>query len=64
MPGQLINFTVFRTPPEELLVLVASLYVRGRAGTAADYQWWSGRHYLKRGLFGDCTYTGCGLSTI
>lgn len=32
MPGQLTNFTVFRTPPEELLVLVASLYGRGRAG--------------------------------
>ena len=32
MPGQLTHFTVFRTPPEELLVLVASLYGRGRAG--------------------------------
>ena len=28
-------------------------YMAVEAGAAADYQWWSGRHYLKRGLLGD-----------
>ena len=27
-----------------------------RQGPAVDYQWWSERHYLKRGLLGDCTH--------
>ena len=37
-----------------------------RQGPAVDYQWWSERHYLKRGLLGDCTHNYWGIvhSTI
>ena len=35
-----------------------------RQGPAVDYQWWSERHYLKRGLLGDCTHNYWGSAQI
>ena len=35
-----------------------------RQGPAVDYQWWSERHYLKRGLLGDCIHNYWGIVQI
>ena len=41
------------------------IWQREGEGTAADYQWWSGRHYLKRGIVQGyyCSSTVGGLYT-